>query len=344
MEITKQDSKILKGVAVLGLLMLHLFCKKENLPYTPLLMLGNTPLVYYLGLFGDICVPIFCFVSGYAHYMQTEKPAGVRKRWRSLLKFFIQLWTIAILFSIIGLITRSESIPGSPLDFLLNCLTAQNSYNGAWWYANTYLLFTLLQPVSAKCMRKVPIVVSLTFAFFFYCVGYLFRFRLAPYFQEGLPRVAFEILNRVALFMTSFFTYAVGMAFRRLRVIEKLRTWTACLKSWLVNVLVLFGFVAMIAAHGLVQSLFVSVFTGVATVCLLCLARMPEAVRKTLTFLGEHSTCIWLSHMFFYADPFPLLVYKAVWAVPILLLTLALSLLVSFAVRAICHPLLKRIR
>ena len=47
MEITKQDSKMLKGVAVLGLLMLHLFCRKANLPYAPLLWLGNTPLVYY---------------------------------------------------------------------------------------------------------------------------------------------------------------------------------------------------------------------------------------------------------------------------------------------------------
>lgn len=63
---------MLKGVAVLGLLMLHLFCRKANLPYAPLLWLGNTPLVYYFGLFGDCCVPIFCFISGYAIICSTR--------------------------------------------------------------------------------------------------------------------------------------------------------------------------------------------------------------------------------------------------------------------------------
>ena len=67
MDITKRDSKMLKGVAILAMLMLHLFCRKDNLPYTPLLWVGDTPLIYYFGLFGDICVAIYCFVSGYAH-------------------------------------------------------------------------------------------------------------------------------------------------------------------------------------------------------------------------------------------------------------------------------------
>lgn len=33
MDISKRDSKMLKGVAILSMLMLHLFCRKENLPY-----------------------------------------------------------------------------------------------------------------------------------------------------------------------------------------------------------------------------------------------------------------------------------------------------------------------
>ena len=67
MDITKRDSKMLKGVAILSMLMLHLFCRRENLPYTPLLWIGGTPLIYYFALFGDICVAVYCFVSGYAH-------------------------------------------------------------------------------------------------------------------------------------------------------------------------------------------------------------------------------------------------------------------------------------
>lgn len=91
MDITKRDSKMLKGVAILAMLMLHLFCRRDNLPYTPLLWIGDTPLIYYFGLFGDICVAIYCFVSGYAHYMQSSK-TELRHRWKRLLRFLIPFW------------------------------------------------------------------------------------------------------------------------------------------------------------------------------------------------------------------------------------------------------------
>lgn len=41
MDITKRDSKMLKGVAILSMLMLHLFCRIDDLPYTPLLRLAG---------------------------------------------------------------------------------------------------------------------------------------------------------------------------------------------------------------------------------------------------------------------------------------------------------------
>ena len=58
MELTKIDTQKAQGVAALGMVMLHLFCRLEDLPYTPLIWFGDVPLIYYLGLFGDCCVPI----------------------------------------------------------------------------------------------------------------------------------------------------------------------------------------------------------------------------------------------------------------------------------------------
>ena len=167
MDITKQDSKMLKGMAILSMLMLHLFCRKENLPYTPLLWLGNTPLIYYFGLFGDICVAVYCFVSGYAHYMQSSE-AQLLQRWKRLLRFMIPFWIITVLFSLLGMLTGNDTIPGSVKEFLLNCLTIKNSYNGAWWYANTYILLVALQPLSKKFAERSPAWLVLLAAFAFY--------------------------------------------------------------------------------------------------------------------------------------------------------------------------------
>ena len=173
MDITKEDSKMLKGVAILSMLMLHLFCRKTNLPYTPLLWIGDTPLIYYFALFGDICVAVYCFISGYAHYLPGN---GAKKRYTHLLRFMIGFWTIAVLFSLIGLLAGNAVIPGSAKEFLLNCLTIRNSYNGAWWYANTYILLVALQPLSRRFVERCPAWLVMLLTFGFYTVGYGIRF------------------------------------------------------------------------------------------------------------------------------------------------------------------------
>lgn len=74
MGISKNDTKMLKGVAILFMLLLHLFCRKEvNGLYETFPVINGVPFVYYIGLFGDACVPIYCFVSGYGLFMVHSK-------------------------------------------------------------------------------------------------------------------------------------------------------------------------------------------------------------------------------------------------------------------------------
>lgn len=63
MELTKEDNQMVKGVAILGMLMLHLFCRTGELRYEPYIHY-RMPLVYFFGLFGDLCVPTYCFAAG----------------------------------------------------------------------------------------------------------------------------------------------------------------------------------------------------------------------------------------------------------------------------------------
>lgn len=213
MDITKRDSKMLKGVAILSMLMLHLFCRRENLPYTPLLWIGGTPLIYYFALFGDICVAVYCFVSGYAHYMQSSG-AEIKKRWKHLLHFFIPFWVIAAVFSLIGLLAGNAEIPGSLTKFALNCLTIQNSYNGAWWYANTYILLVALQPLSRSFAERCPAWLVMLLTFGFYTVGYGIRF-----WGWGAcdSMVLSWLITHIGLLGTSYFPYMIGMLFCKSR-------------------------------------------------------------------------------------------------------------------------------
>lgn len=58
-KISKQDTLFLKGIAIAGMLMWHIFyCPNpEGITYSPI--------IQYIGTIGDVCVSIFLFISGY---------------------------------------------------------------------------------------------------------------------------------------------------------------------------------------------------------------------------------------------------------------------------------------
>ena len=340
MDITKRDSKMLKGVAILAMLMLHLFCRKDNLPYTPLLWVGDTPLIYYFGLFGDICVAIYCFVSGYAHYIQSSE-IELRQRWKHLLRFLLSFWVIAAVFSLIGILIGDSVIPGNAKEFLMNCLTIKNSYNGAWWYANTYIMLVALQPFSRKFVERCPAGMALFATFAFYTIGYGIRF-----WGWGSCRLAVLswIITHIGLLGTSYFPYTIGMVFCKKQIVAALRQRLASVKAHAICMFTAAVFVVMIVMHGMVQPLFVAFLTATSTIVLLCICPLPMLLKNILCYFGEHSMNIWLVHMFFYGSLFHGIVFGLKYPVPIFLLLIALSLVSSYAIKWLSNPILKLVR
>lgn len=333
---------MLKGVAILSMLMLHLFCRRDNLPYIPLLWVGDTPLIYYFGLFGDICVAVYCFVSGYAHYMQSSTEE-LRYRWKHLLRFFISFWVIVIVFSLLGILTGNSVIPGSIKEFLLNCLTIKNSYNGAWWYANTYILLVALQPLSRKFVERSPAWAALLSAFAFYTVGYGIRFWGWGSCESA---VLSWIITHVGLLGTSYFPYIIGMLFCKKQVIAFLKQVLATIKVRNIYIYIFTGttFAGMIVVHGLVPPLFVAFITATFTIVLLCICPLPAWLTDTLCYFGGHSTNIWLVHMFFYQGLLNGLVFYAKYPILVFLFLLALSLAMSYVIKWLSKPVLKLVK
>ena len=59
-DVDKNDSVMTRGMAILSMLILHLFCRTGDLVYgTPLIWLNQTtPFVYWFGFFAEICVTL----------------------------------------------------------------------------------------------------------------------------------------------------------------------------------------------------------------------------------------------------------------------------------------------
>ena len=100
----------------------------------------------------------------------------------------------------------------------------------------------------------------------------------------------------------------------------------------------------MIIVHGIVQPLFVAFITATVTIVLLCICPLPKWLTGLLCCLGEHSTNIWLVHMFFYTALFDGFVFCVKYPIPIFLLLLVVSLASSYVIKWLSKPILKLVR
>lgn len=336
MELTKRDNQMAQGVAILAMLMLHLFCRKENLPYEPLLWIGDVPLVYYLGLFGDLCVPTYCFCSGYAQSVLSEKEQEfyAKKRFSRLLKFLLNFWVVLILCAMVGLFfDKSGSIPGSLTVFLGNALLYGLSYNGAWWFVLTYVWLVLLFPVFIWMTEKLSPLLLFLISGAVYFAAYVFRFAIMLEFDSV---VVSWLWQQVILLGTSQFSFVLGLLCYRHRIISKIRILWPKGNCGVVFCVVLP--VAMFALHCVEESLIIAPITGLTTVLCFHLFPKPEWMCKLFAWVGRHSTNIWLVHMFFYLNLFVGFAYMGKYPIFVFLLLFGASLVASYVVMAIYRP------
>lgn len=343
MELTRNQIKITKGVAILFMLLLHLFCTKnyEGL-YSPILFIGQVPLMYYLALFGDCCVAIYCFCSGYGLLIsyKNNKDKYIKNNLTRMFKLYINYWIILFIFVLIigPLMGMGDSYPGSLKKFLLSFIAIEPAYNGAWWFLTTYIILVLISPIINKFVIKYNKIGIIVLSFMFYLVAYIQRIR-------GIIVLNNEILewgiSQIALIGTSQFPFIVGAIFAKDKIYSKL--FNIVNKIRYKNILCIFIIVGMVVAHGIVQSLFVAVFTGVVFICVFNLMDKPKWVNNLLDYLGNHSTNMWLIHMFFYSIYFRKLIHGAKYGVIIFLWLVVLCVASSYVINIIYKPIIRAV-
>lgn len=341
MDISKEQIKITKGVAILFMLLLHLFCTKtyEGL-FTPSIFIGNTPLIYYFALFGDCCVAIYCFCSGYGLFLSYENNnTNYNKNNRiRILKLYINTWIVLFLFIIVlGTITRNSSVyPINIKEFLLTVTLINPAYNGAWWFLTTYILLVVLSSSINKIVKKYNVIVIIFISFIIYFMAYIQIIKGILNFDNVILEY---IVRQLALLGTSLFPYIIGAIFAYKKIYSKL--YTVVNKFKYKNIIIIALISLMIVAHGIVQTLFVAVFTGIAFICSFNLLDKPQWINKLLLYLSNHSTNMWLIHMFLYSIYFRKLVFLPKYPIVIYIWLIILSLLCSYMVKLIYNPIIK---
>lgn len=332
----KQDAVMTRGFAILCMIVLHLFCRTGSDVFgTPLIWLNSeTPLVFWFGFYAEICVSVYSVCMGYAQYLlcscgeSTWKSTGKR-----ILKLMVNYWILLVIFSVIGLMHSSQkTIPGSFTNFLKSVVLLY-SYNGAWWFLNTYIIFLIIPPV-VKFFPVIKLSVrnGLVFCFVFQVSWYLLsKFGFLPIISGDRPIIVFifkELYNLIGVLPSAW----AGACICKGDIVAQIHDlFVTKLKNRTVRKIVLDCiWIILFISMNLIHKAVLTIVFAVLSFLLFNIWEKNPAAERIWLFLGKHSTNIWLTHMFFYATLFPGLVQKAKYPLLMLGYLLVLCIVVSY--------------
>jgi len=322
MELTKDDTKMIQGLSVLAMVWLHLFDRSYAGLFQPVLFLFGIPLSFYIAQLCDFCVMGFAFCTGYAHYLISDDQDYISKRKKSLLRLLIKYWIVLAVFCAVSILAgKGDFMPGSWITLVQSILAWSYAYNGAWWYLLVYIILVIMSPWLQKLVKKHSSAVILIFGFAIYFIAYLIRFKFS---------VNSILLVRFGPFGTTLFEYLMGSVAAKEKYFTKVAGYMNKIGKTGKVLICVSIIAALLLIHTLViPSLFIAPVTGLIILMIFHLWEKPETIRKAFLYVGNHSTHIWLTHMFFFWSPFKGLVYKAMYPVCIFGLLIGITLVVS---------------
>lgn len=310
--ITKRQSAMLQGIAILMMVYHHLFSYAET--YASLLPFMQVETVRQIAWFCKICVGIFAFVSGYGMYTvfssqrQERFGQGLLVEYRCvlvrILRLYGKLWLVLLIFKGIDVLILGQSIA---LVELPGNLTALNpTYNGAWWYVEQYAKMLLVLPLLDLLLTRYTLPAEKKKKCLFY--GGLTLLGVAALLVGRLWwKPLWELLFAVAKSMRISFLLILLMGYltARYALYQRMDAWLRRIAGWLpiLVAVVLMILVITIRVKLATDASYAEldfVFTPLLVYAVLTLLAYIPPLCSFLTWWGHQSTYIWLTHVFFY--------------------------------------------
>ena len=329
---SKEQSTIIKGVAILLMIFLHLFNHDVTGDCTPLLFIGNTPFVTILT---RACgpVPFFLIVSGYGlHYTYHHKGLTWNGQIRRILKLFITYWLVLAIFVSIGCFLRPDKYPGTPLNAFLNIISWSSSYNAETWFLFPYTVLALIAAFIFKLIDKLGNIKS----FILFCIiGFIAMYITSRYI--AVYKIHDSIFAHIVTIFNLSFSFIVGAILHRIAekrsiVIEKAKSH---------QVITFFLLILLIAIKCLSKISIFNTFYVLIFILLFIQLHLSPIIKNTLLKLGDYSMPMWMIHTFFSAYLFHEFIYGFKYPLLIYLALIIISYLISIPVMMISKKIIK---
>lgn len=348
----KDDTKVIKGLAILFMLMHHLWNPSDRTPFLeeyrlikPFegLTLNGPTWFLVLGRFGKICVPLFAFLAGYGLYKQYA--AGRLSLAKKIKKLYLEYWKVFIIFIPIAFIffKNQEEInyfSGSYRTFHINeCIVNflaidTEKYNGEWWFVMGFIICCVLGCFYVHVIKTKNKYIDFAVIFLIN----FFVFRAVPMFiyTEPFKNIREGFVYNMFFKQTGITAFFTGIVWAKYKLLDRGKQSVQSMHP-LVRVFVFLAgslcFICLRTFNGFEYWDFLTTPFYI-TICL-GFCSITTLIYRVFRFLGDHSENIWLTHSFycFYFTPFVKLIYGSRNALIALAITLALSLATSFLMK-----------
>lgn len=303
LDIKKEQSVELKGIAILMMLFLHLFNTLTRVEEctTFVNFINGKPLVYALARVAGLCVPIYLFVSGYGLAKTADTATGKR-----ILRLYKRYWYVFLAFIPLACWLRPDQYPGSAQTLLLNFLALSCSYNGEWWFIFPYVVLLILSRHIIDFTRRHTLRTNAILFVIVFLVSLLHKM-LVPWSSI----TAVKLLKNTLFVLPPFYAGCICALHPSLPLPRGGR-------FTLVWIVLLCLVRMMIGASDF------NVFFCLLFVFLYLQLKVSAPMQKVLVYFGRYSLYMWLTHTFYayylfheeiYSLRYPLLMYVVLVAV-----------------------------
>ena len=332
---TKEQTNILKGIAILMMLFLHLF-NGSNLTDVcePLLFIGSTPLVHIIS---KACNPvgIFLMLSGYGlSYTYFRGKLSFNGQEHRLLKLYIHYWIILLIFVSIGSFVRPEKYPGSLSDIIMNFTSISNSYNSETWFLFPYALLSLTSVWIFKFIDKLGCVKSIIITWILYMISCYITSRYI-----AVNKAYTEWYTYIITYFNVLFSFVIGAVFHR--QVEKGKGSIPFLHSHKLTTFAIL--MTLIIINFFISSAATSYLFEFSYIFLLLHLTFNGITKRFLIAMGKQSMVMWLTHSFFCYHIFHDFIYGFRYPLVIYVVLIIISYVVSIPISYIAKLIIQRI-
>lgn len=337
---TKEETTQLKGIAILLMLWLHLFSNYEAVTeqcITYINFWNGQPLAFVMKKWGNLCVSLYVMLGGYGLgkcYQRAVENVSSMNNARRFIALYANFWIVFLLALPLGCWLQ-PALFCDTYNMLTNFLALNNSFNGAWWFLLPYAVLTLIAQPFMKflyALKGKGIACTIVIFTILHVISYVMLERIDT--DDLLSLFTINILRLAGLLLL----FSAGAWYARYGIVERFRLPRTEWAKWgLLIVLALLKLA--VGASSLINIPFILIF-----IPLFCRMKKGKTFTAAMTFMGRHSTNMWLVHYFFisyiadgeiYQLKYPLLIYSA------LIIT---TLMVSEVIGIINKPIQAKIR